>query len=112
MRIALAVAISLGIVGGLSTTHAVESFSKHEESPSKELSADTAHQIAAQGESSVGATQALQQNTAPDCEGKSPSRNHAATLLSRFIRSSTMGRGVQCPIPPVPGQSTEQELHP
>jgi hypothetical protein len=53
-----------------------------------------------------------QKNAAPDCDGEAPSTASVPALLSRFVRSSTIARGVQCPIPPIPNQSTEEELHP
>jgi hypothetical protein len=49
-------------------------------------------------------------NAGPDCEGQSPSAGSVTALMSRLVRSSTVGRDVQCPSPSEEGQSTEQEI--
>jgi hypothetical protein len=52
-------------------------------------------------------------NSAPNCEGQSPSNASVTILLSRLVRSSAIVRGVQCTIPPIPDKSLlVEEFHP
>ena len=59
-----------------------------------------------------GKSESLQPRAGPDCAGVALSAGSVPALLSRFVRSSSVVRGVQCPIPPVPDNSPLQELHP
>jgi hypothetical protein len=47
-----------------------------------------------------------------DCDGLAPQPGALTALLRKLVRGSHQEPGIQCPIPPVPDQSHEQEHHP
>lgn len=96
MRIALTVAISLGIVSGLSMAHAIESSIKPRVSATQEPFAHDSRASSETSHSSVDRPKLLYQSTDPDCEGKSPSSRHVTTLLSKFAHSSSKAGDAQC----------------
>lgn len=51
-------------------------------------------------------------SAAPECDGLPSSTGTVMARISRFVRSSVAVHAVQCPIPPVPDRSTQQEPHP
>lgn len=53
-----------------------------------------------------------QSKSASDCDGKPSPSGSVTALLSKLVHSSSEARGVQCPIPPVPEQTTIQESNP
>lgn len=112
MRTHLAALVVVGIVWGLSTTHATETSSKPEASKLQDLPATVPDPQIATKESPSSPAEALQKGAALDCDGVAPSSSSVTALLSKLVRSSTIARGRQCLISPIPDQSTVQELHP
>ncbi|BCA53218.1 hypothetical protein W02_03580 [Nitrospira sp. KM1] len=46
----------------------------------------------------------------PDCEGEEATHGTITALLDRFAGSEMKSRGIQCPIPEFPEQTTTEEL--
>ena len=109
MRGALAVLIGLNSLSGLSVAHARENLTDLEMPAAQ---ANVAHTRSETNDSSADRPNSRYQSSDPDCDGKLPSTSYMTTLLSKLARPSTPMRGVQCPIPPVQGQSVEQEPQP
>jgi hypothetical protein len=51
-------------------------------------------------------------HNARDCDGQSSMKDSVTALISRLVRSSTVVRGVQCPIPAPADTSQLEELRP
>jgi hypothetical protein len=51
-------------------------------------------------------------DNARDCDGQSSMKDSVTALISRLVRSSTVVRGVQCPIPAPADTSQLEELRP
>lgn len=81
-----------------------------------QTTAITTVQVSASGASAIAEPTPAQgvqpKDAGKDCDGQPPSTLSVTTVLSRIVRSSNITRGVQCPIPPVPDQSTTQEMRP
>lgn len=54
-------------------------------------------------------TEVLQHTADPDCDEKVPSNRSAKTLLSRIVRSPGPMRDVQCPIPSISDNLSQEE---
>jgi hypothetical protein len=51
----------------------------------------------------------LAKDASQGCDGQTRSATSLHAMLSRFVRTSSLAGGVQCPIPPISDQSTQQE---
>ena len=111
-RVAVLVAMSLAL--GPLTTYAAAPLTSSGEVESPESQAPFPPANLARGGSHLrnADPRFIEERATQDCEGKAPSTGQVTALLSRLITSSSVVRGVQCPIPPVPDQSTGQETRP
>jgi hypothetical protein len=104
----------MSVLCGLSAAQAVEASSGPDtiEPPQLHATAPNASLVTSVSPPLLDKAESLQRRVAPDCDSVTPSTASVTALLSRFVRSSTPARGVQCPIPPVPEHLTIQEVHP
>ncbi|MDO8356982.1 MAG: hypothetical protein Q7U76_11385 [Nitrospirota bacterium] len=113
-QITLAALIAVTISGGLPAAHSMEASSGPDTIPPPlhMTTSQSSRNITNPSQPSSDHVAPLPQNTAPDCDGETPSSGSVTALLSRLVGSSSVMAGKRCPIPPIPGNRPIQEPHP